>query len=148
MVFVHFPVGENQDVRPLADGAVHFDEQIVHCLVEARVLIIGNRNLRHLEAFHVHVLDFQQVRVGENRVVHLQHLAVLFLFLQEVAVRPDVNGRRRHHFLADGVNRRVCHLGEQLLEIAKQRMAVFRQYRQRDVDTHGRRALAPGFRHI
>ena len=41
---------------------------------------------------------------------------------QQVAFRPDHRLHGRHDLLADGVQRRVCHLGEELLEVVVQRL--------------------------
>ena len=90
MVFIHVAVGQDDDVRALFVGTVHFQEHAVDGLFQAGVFIIVDGHRGHLEARHVHVLDLQQVGAGQNGVVDFQHLAVLGLILQQVAVGADV----------------------------------------------------------
>ena len=49
---------------------------------------------------------------------------------------PDRRAHRRHQLLADGVERRVGHLREQLLEVVVEQPRPIRQHRQRRVGAH------------
>ena len=148
MVLIHLPVGQDQDVGPLPDDTVHFDEQVFHGFFQAGILIIGDRNLRHLEAVHFHVFYFQQICIGQDGVAHFQHFAVFFFFLQKVTILPHIDRGGGHHFLPDGVDGRIGHLGETLFEIPKQRLVFLGKHGQGHIDSHSRNAFRPGFRHI
>ena len=112
MVLINAPVRQDQDICAVSICPVCLHEQTVNGLLQTGVLIIGNRNLLYLEALHLHILDLQQIRVGEDGIVDLQHLAVLSHFFQEVAVLADISGGGSHHLLTDGINGRVGHLGK------------------------------------
>ena len=125
MVFIHAPVRKDQDVRPFSVAAVHLHIQPFDGALQLGIFIVGDRHHGNLEAFHLHALDFQQVGVGEDRVVYLQNIAVLRLFLQHIPLRADVDSGGGHNMLPDGVDGRVGHLGEQLLKGMEQRMVGF-----------------------
>lgn len=74
---------------------------------------------RLIERFDLHQIDF-----GQNRIIDFEYGAVAALFLQQIAVGADVNGRVGDNLLAQRVNRRVCNLREQLLEIVEQQLML------------------------
>ena len=143
MVLIHTPVCQDQDVGPVSVGTVDLHIQTIQCPFQVGVIIIGNGDLCYLKALYLHVLDFQNVRVGQDRVIHLQHLTVFRPLLQQVAVLADVNGGGCDDFLSNSVYRRIGYLGKQLLEIVKQRLMLLGQYGQRCIHTHGGNALCP-----
>ena len=124
MVLVHLPVCQDQDVRALADHTVHFHEQILQSFLKAGVLIVSDRDLRHLEPFHFHIFDLQEICIRQDRIVHPEHLTVLFFFLQKVPVLAHIDHSGGHDLLADRVDGRVRHLGEKLFEISEQRLTL------------------------
>ncbi len=79
--------------------------------------------------------------------MNLQDIAVSGRLLQNVAVRPDIDRGGRHHLLADGVDRRVGHLGKLLLEIVKQRMMGGGENRKGRVNPHCRNGFPSAFCH-
>ena len=66
MVFIHIPVGQDDDVRTLLVGAVDLQEYPVDGLFQTGVLVVVDGHRSHLEARHVHILDLQQVGVGQD----------------------------------------------------------------------------------
>ena len=66
----------------------------------------------------------------------LQRVAVLRLFIQNVALGADVTNHRHHHLFTDGINRRICYLRKELLEVIEQHLWPVRQTSKRGVDTH------------
>ena len=56
--------------------------------------------------------------------------------LQQVPLGADGGVDRHDDLFADGVHRRVGHLGEQLLEVAVEQLRLVRQHRQRRVGPH------------
>ncbi len=71
MVLVNIPVREDDNVHPVPVGPVHLQKQPVNGFFQGGILIIGNGNHLHLKARLFHMLDFQQIRAGENGIVHL-----------------------------------------------------------------------------
>ena len=74
-------------------------------------------------------------------------MAVLRLFLQEVAVLADVYRGGSHDFLADRVDRRIGDLREELLEVVKQRSGLLGKHCKRRVHAHCGDGFAAGLRH-
>jgi hypothetical protein len=73
----------------------------------------------------------------EHRLLHLQaHRRVDRVDVQQVGLRADEAVQRHHDGLADRVDRRVRHLGEQLLEVVEQRLVLVAQHGQRAVVAH------------
>ena len=58
--------------------------------------------------------------------MHLEHLAVLGLILQQVAVGTDVYAGGSDHLFTDGIDGRIGNLGKQLFEIVEKRLMLFR----------------------
>ena len=148
MVLIHFPVREDQNIGSLPDRPVDFNKQIFHRLFQTGILIIGNRNLCHLKTFHLHILDLQNIRIGQDGVMHLQHLTIFFFLLQKVSVFPYINRCRCHYFLTDRINRRVRHLGKPLFKIAEQWLVFLGKHCQRHINSHSRNPFSSIFRHI
>ena len=141
MVLIHAAVSQHKNVRAVAVRLVNLHEQTLNRTLDAGALIICDRHLRHLKAIHLHMLDLQHIGICEDRVIHLQYLAVFRRLLQKIAVLTDINGCRGDNFLADRVDRRICYLREQLLKVVKQRLLLVRKHGKRRVDTHGSNAL-------
>ena len=85
--------------------------------------------------------QFLQFLVGEDGVMHLDEPGAFGRGLQQIAFAANHDIRRGNDFLADRVDRRVGHLGEQLLEVIVQQLRLLRQDRQRRVGTHGAQRL-------
>ena len=123
MVLVHIPVCQDQDVRALADHPVNLDEQVLDRFLKACVLIICDRDLSNLEPVHIHILDLQKVRVCQDRIIHPEHLTVLFPLLEKVSVLSNIDRRGGDDLLTDRIDRRIRNLREKLFEISEQRLA-------------------------
>ena len=67
--------------------------------------------------------------------------------VEQVGARADERHQRHHQFFADRVNRRVGHLGEQLLEVGVQQLGLRRQRRDWRVGAHGAHGLLAGLGH-
>ena len=147
VVFIHAAVGQDQDVRAVAVGPVAADEQAIQRAIQRRGLVVQKRDGLHAEAGALHVPDLQQIRVAENGAFQLQHGAVFGLFHQQVAVGAHVDGGVGDDLFADGVDGRVGDLGKELLEVVEQRLMLFGEHRQRNVDAHGGDLLAGVERH-
>ncbi len=86
MVFVHAAVGEDQDICALPDDPVHLYEQIINRLLKPGILVVHDRDLCRLESFPLHILNLQKICIREDRIIHLEHPAVLFPLLQKIPV--------------------------------------------------------------
>ena len=126
MVFIHTAVGKNQDIRTLPVRLIHLYEQMLQHTIHRCALIENDRHTDNLKAGLFHRADLQQIEVCQDRIVDLQYLTVLCLFLKQISVLTDVNGRGCYHFFTDCIDWRVRHLGELLAEIIKQRHMTFR----------------------
>ena len=142
MVLVHTPVGEDQHIDTIAVCTVHLYKESVDRPLKAGILIIGNGNDLHLEALRLHILDLQQIRVGQDRIVDPEHITVLRCLLQDIALGPDIDGCRCDNLLADRVDGRVRYLRKELLEIMEERMIGLAQDRQWRIHTHSCDRLA------
>ena len=144
MVLVNVAVREDDDVGTVLVGAVHLQEDAVDGLFQAGVLIVIDGHRGGLEAGHVHVLDLEQIGAGQDGVLHLEHLAVLGLVLQQVAVGTHIDAGGGDHLLTDGIDGRVGDLCEPLLEVVEQRGVLVAQDSQRGVGAHGSGRLGTG----
>ena len=136
MVFVHAPVGEDQDIRSRGARLVRFHIQAAYRLAQLCVFIVQDRDLGDLEAGQIHSLELEHSGGGQDRIDDLDHLAVIRLFLQQIAVLADIDGGRGDDLLADCVDRRIGHLREVLFEIIEQRLRLIGQDRERFIGAH------------
>ena len=60
---------------------------------------------------------------------------------KDVQLSADAHAERRHQLLADGVQGRVAHLGEELLEVAEEELGPLREHGQGRVVAHGAHGL-------
>ena len=138
VVGVHAAVGQNDEVLALGNGLRRSVAQVVQSPVHRsrfRLEQRGQRGRRHSR--QVQGLDLRQLLVGEQRRLEPQLPAVLRAFVEQVLLAADKRFQRSDQLLPDRVQRRVGHLGKQLLEIIKQGAVLVRQYRQRRVVAHG-----------
>ncbi len=77
-----------------------------------------------------------QIPVRQDRLHHLERVAVLRRLGQNVALGADVADQRHHHLFTDRVDRRIGDLREQLLEVVEERLRTIRQAGQRHVGAH------------
>ena len=66
----------------------------------------------------------------------LQHVAVLRRLLQDIALAADVADQRHHHLFPDGIDGRIRHLREELLEVVEKRLRLVGETGQRRVRAH------------
>ncbi len=141
VVLVHAAVREDDDVLSLCRRAVHCDVQLLQRALQRRVLVIQERDGLRMEPGLIQRTDLHEIHSGQDRMIDLQHTAVLRLFIQKIAVGSDVDRRVRDHLLTEGVNRRVRDLREQLLEIIEQELVLTGENRERNIVSHGCRGL-------
>ena len=91
--------------------------------------------------------QLRQLIVVDDGIADLDLPARLGQRIEQVAFRPD---RRPHHgdqFLADGIERRIGDLREELLEVVVEQARAIRQHRQRGVGAHRADRLLAAGRH-
>mmetsp|Transcript_1882 Transcript_1882/g.2655 ORF Transcript_1882/g.2655 Transcript_1882/m.2655 type:complete len:298 (+) Transcript_1882:2542-3435(+) len=87
------------------------------------------------------VLDGLHLLQGDDGVGHQQALAVLRPRLQQVLLRTHRASQTHDHLLADGVDGRVGHLCEELLEVVKHGARPLAEHGQGGVIPHGAQGL-------
>ena len=91
--------------------------------------------------------DLLELLVAQHRRRERELAAGVGGGLEEVALRPDRGLHRHDDLLADGVDRRVRHLREELLEVGEERLRLLREHRERRVVAHGAEGLGAVGRH-
>ena len=143
MVFIHAPVGQNQNIGSVAVCPVAVDEQTVQRVLQGHAGVIQQRDGFYAETGVVHIANFHQVHGGQNGVADLQHRAVFRPLLKQIPARAHVDRGVGDDLLPDGVHGRVRHLSEKLLEIVEQGLMLFTEHRQRRIHAHGGGGLGP-----
>ena len=124
MVLVHTPVGQDQDIGPVPVCLVHLHTQVLQGALQFRTLIVNDRNNRHAEPVPVKIFDLQHIRIRQNRILDLQHLAVFRFLLDQIAVFPHIDRCSGNDLLTDRIDGRIGHLGKELLKVIKQRAVL------------------------
>ena len=138
MVFIHAPVGKHQDIGAILVDFVHLHEQTVDGPLQVGALVIGDGNHCRLEAVHLHLFDFQHIRIGENGIVDLHHLTVFRFLFQQISLLAHIDRGAGNNLLTDGIDGRIGHLRKQLFEIIEQRTVFPGKHCQGDIISHGR----------
>ena len=147
MVFIHPPVGENDHIGTAPVSPVALHKEPVQGIFQRGILVIQQRNRLDFEAGAVHGTNLHQLHRGDDRIADLQNPAVFRLFLQQIAVRADVDRGVGDDLLPKRVDGRIGHLGKELLEIVEKGLMLFGQHRQGNVRAHGGDLLRAGSRH-
>ena len=73
---------------------------------------------------------------SQHRMRQLQHVAIFGRFFENVALAADIADQRHHHLFANGIDRRIRDLREELLEVIEQRLRPVGKARQRRIRAH------------
>ena len=147
-------IRQDDDVDALAHGRLGAHAERIERLLEAGAALLGRPG--GVEDARLEVpaadlrdgADFLQVRVGEDRLPHLQTLEARAAFeVEQVRPRPDDRHQAHDQFFANWIDRRVGHLREVLLEIGEQQLGFVGQRRDRRVVAHGADRLLALHRH-
>ena len=141
---VYGAVADDQDVVAAFDGVHRFSAQRsqlgLHALVAPGKRVSDVQRVAAELALGV-ALDVAQLgHVGEveHGLRHFQtHGRVDLVDVEQVGLGADKRHQAHDNRLADRVDRRVGHLGEQLFEVVVQRLVFVRQDGQRAVVAHG-----------
>ena len=120
-------VGEDEDVHPVLHGSLclfgHLQEPRLQSRRTVR-LVPGYVDRFGSKDVVVHMPDRFQLRVEQDRLVEGELAGVVLPLGEQVQLAPHPGGEAHHDLLPDRVDRRVCYLGEELLEVAEQRRPV------------------------
>ena len=145
------PVGQDQHGgAPVLDGPAGFLAQGVHGLRQ-RPRGCGLRENRRqrlrLEPGLVQGLDAGQLAIGQHRPHELELAAMLRRLREEVLLRADGCPQRGHQLFTDGVQGRIGHLREELLEVVEQQLRPVGEDRERGIVAHGAHGFFSPHRH-
>ncbi len=84
----------------------------------------------------LHVAQFFEAPIGNDRMAQLQRVAVLRRLFENIALAPDVAIERHHQIFANRIDRGIGHLRKGLLEIIEQQLRLVGKTRKRRVDAH------------
>ena len=139
-------VAQHHDVHAIANRSLDvFGKLLERSLQRAltRVAAVHGTEPAGLKAHAVDGTDMFELFLVEQRALQAHQLTGRAGILEQVAVVAQVERGRSDHMLAQGVDRRVRDLGEQLIEVVKERTRLLGQAGQRRIDTHrGERGLA------
>ena len=139
-------IAQHHNVHAVADRSLNvlgklFERSLQRAL--ASIAAVDGTETVGLKANTVDGTDMFELFLVEQRALQAHQLTGRAGILEQVAVVAQVERGRSYHMLAQGVDRRVRDLGEQLIEVVKERTRLLGQAGQRCVDTHrGERGLA------
>ena len=139
-------IAQHHDVHAVADRSLNvlckLLERGLQCAL-AGIAAVHGTETAGLKAHAVDGADAVKLLLAQQRTLQAHQLAGRTGVLEQVAVVAQVERGRGDHMLAKGVDRRVRDLGEQLIEVVKERARLLGQAGQRRIDTHrGERGLA------
>ena len=140
IILVHAAVAEDDQIDLLLlDHAARHHAQFLQGFGEA-LLAAGqpeeNRQHPNLETRQIEAAQLGELLVGEDRPFQLHPAAGGGLRVEEVAFRAEAGFRRDDQLLADAVDRRVGHLGEELLEIIVEQPRLVGENRKGRIVAH------------
>ncbi len=123
-IWRHAPITDHDDVRAAVHRGRNLDahprDSVAHPIPDFRDLE-EHGNGCDLEALGVDRMDPRQLLVGKHRLLEPQPAGVPFVFDQQVLGAAEQGVEAHHRALENRVDRRVGHLGKQLLEIVEER---------------------------
>ena len=139
-------IAQHHDVHAVADRSLNvlgkLLERSLQCAL-AGIAAVDGTEATGLKAHAVDSADTLELLLVEQRALQAHQLAGRTGVLEQVAVVAQVERGRGDHVLAQGIDRRIRDLGEQLIEVVKERARLLGQAGQRRVDAHrGERGLA------
>mmetsp|Transcript_6566 Transcript_6566/g.12307 ORF Transcript_6566/g.12307 Transcript_6566/m.12307 type:complete len:552 (-) Transcript_6566:949-2604(-) len=143
-------VRQHDEFRTIRNRGCHLRAQAVKALFQALRALgflkggVDGDHLPVLPASHLrHALDAGQVIRTQDWVVQGDSLALLRRVVQQIALRTNTGLERHHDGFTERIDGRVCHLGEQLLEVVKHQARTLRHTSESCIVTHGAQRLLP-----
>ena len=139
-------VAQHHDVHAIANRGLNVLGKLLERSLQRALAGIAAVHGTEAAGFKAHAVDGAdavELLLVEQRALQAHQLAGGAGVLEQVAVIAQVERGRGDHMLAQGVDRRVRDLGEQLIEVVVERARLLGQAGQRRVDAHrGERGLA------
>ena len=132
-------IRQHQERGPGLDGGARLRTKRIHRLCQprgARARVEQHRQRRGPERRVGQVTQLRKLAVRQHRVVDLDLVARRGLGREQVALGPEGRPHIGHQLLADGVERGIGDLREELLEVVVEQPRAVRQYRERGVRSH------------
>ena len=139
-------IAQHHNVHAVADRSLDvlcklFERSLQRAL--AGIAAVDGTETTGLKANTVDGTDMLELFIVEQWALQAHQLTGRAGILEQVAVVAQVERGRSHHVLAQGIDRRIRDLSEQLIEVVKERTRLLGQASQRRVDAHrGERGLA------
>ena len=139
-------IAQHHNVHAVADRSLNvlgklFERSLQRAL--AGIAAVDGTETTGLKAHAVDGTDMLELFLVEQWALQAHQLTGRAGILEQVAVVAQVERGRSHHVLAQGIDRRIRDLSEQLIEVVKERTRLLGQAGQRRIDTHrGERGLA------
>ena len=139
-------IAQHHDVHAVADRSLDVLGKLLERSLQralAGIATVDGTEATGLKAHTVDGTDTLELLLAQQWALQAHQLAGRTRVLEQVAVVAQVERGRGDHMLAKGVDGRVRDLGEQLIEVVKERARLLGQAGQRRIDTHrGERRLA------
>ena len=139
-------IAQHHDVHAVADRSLNVLCKLLERSLQralAGIAAVHGTEATSLKAHTVDSADTLELLLAQQRTLQANQLAGRTGILEQVAVVAQVERGRGDHMLAQGIDRRVRDLSEQLIEVVKERTRLLGQAGQRRVDAHrGERCLA------
>ena len=129
-------VAQNDDVPAFANRFFRFRADGFKSLFKSDFRRIRDLDGLRAEIRKIQIAKPSEILIGENRLLHLHEMRMFRRLLENVAVVADVGHQRHDGSLADRVDRRVRHLGEQLFEVVVKNLRLFGEHGERGVIAH------------
>ena len=139
-------IAQHHDVHAVADRSLNILCKLLERSLQralTRVAAVHGTETAGLKAHAVDGADTLELLLAQQWALQAHQLTGRTRVLEQVAVVAQVERGRGDHMLAKGVDGRVRDLGEQLIEVIKERARLLGQAGQRRIDAHrGERRLA------
>ena len=139
-------IAQHHDVHAVADRSLNVLCKLLERSLQralAGIAAVHGTETAGLKAHAVDGADAVELLLAQQRALQANQLAGRTGVLEQVAVVAQVERGRSDHVLAQGIDRRIRDLGEQLIEIIVEGARLFGQAGQRRIDAHrGERRLA------
>ena len=155
---VGLAIAQDQDPRPAGDCLAGRRPDVIESATQAgpalghRVETPDDRRAHPVLVAVDHVVGVQvdqlgQLVIPQDGLRQQDLVAGLRGRVQQIALRAEGGRQAGHHLLADGVQRRIGDLREQLLEVVEQHARARREHGDGGVGAHRTEGLGTGARH-
>ena len=139
-------IAQHHNIHAVADRSLNVLCKLLERSLQralAGIAAVDGTETTGLKANTVDGTDMLELFLVEQWALQAHQLTGRAGILEQVAVVAQVERGRSHHVLAQGIDRRIRDLSEQLIEVVKERTRLLGQAGQRCVDAHrGERGLA------